>query len=166
MICSLVSGDVVSGIFLCSKLETRFTKNDTQYHSLVLTDASGSIGAKCWDIELCRGISVGDAIRIFNGVVSEYGSDLQITIKRPVQVVPNPDLTQLCPSTKYSIESLWDTLQKVLDGVRNEWCKARLIIWMLNSKFLIMNVGKVTGHLTADIWKAMLQQEHLYNASR
>lgn len=135
MINDAVKG-TLKGEFLIRKLEEKLTKKGKPYWDLTLSDSSGTILAKIWNVNLCVRLQPLDVISC-SGEVSEYQGELQYTISEDsVTVLPDADKTEFCPRTPYSTEKMWGMLLDILQEVENPWCKSLLNSFVEDTDFV------------------------------
>ncbi|MBA2124228.1 hypothetical protein B9J78_04750 [bacterium Unc6] len=119
----LKEGEFVDGIYVVREKQVPTTKKGDLYLTLVLSDKTGCIEARKWDItrNLADTINVADYVRI-TGVVGSYRKQLQLNISNFIRTESkniNPSL--YIPTTDKDIEELWDKLISVIKQIKNPY---------------------------------------------
>lgn len=111
--------------FMVTGFSEKLTKSNKKYFDLVLTDNSGSVPAKVWNvIPNTPRLVVGDFVRVTYSA-EMYQNSLQISITSFNRLDPSTvNLDDFCPVTKYSIEKMWSLMINMLNGVQNLWLTA------------------------------------------
>jgi 3'-5' exoribonuclease len=176
-------GHSIKGFYLCREKHILYTRNDDPYLDLVLTDASGSIAGKMWEMvnEFDNRFENGDPVAV-KGKVSEFNKKLQIIITNINRASSSQygkygfSPEKLVPHVNESVTDLWKQLIKTSKSINSPL--KDLVINILNehkSKILIMPYsiyhhhplsGSFLKHLvtTTEIVKNILP--HYYNLNR
>lgn len=121
-IASWEAGDQVQGFALLAKKEVRQDRNGRSYLDMVLTDATGSMGAKVWpDAKAIDGEFEAHAFVAFKGLVKSYREQLQIAVEECREVTDEDrrygfDEAKLIPSTPEDVDDLWRRLTELFPG--------------------------------------------------
>ncbi len=128
------AGDQVQGFALLAKKEGRQDRNGNTYFDMVLTDASGSIGAKVWpDAKAIGGDFEAHGFVAFRGLVKSYREQLQIAVEECRTVADEDrrygfDETKLIPSTSEDVGDLWRRLTGIFPDAVEDPLLRRLTI--------------------------------------
>lgn len=125
MIRDFVVGNTINEKFLCSDFQEGKTKSNKPYYSLELTDRSGKISAKVWDVsKVLTIIATGDIVEV-SGTVEKYQESLQLNISS-ICVCSGEEPAEFLQRTSYDVEEMWECLMKLHSGVESFWCSALL----------------------------------------
>jgi len=118
-------GHPIQGFFVCKEKHLRYTRNGSLYLDLLLSDATGLIQAKMWDLvdEFKDRFDIGDPVAI-KGKVGEFNELLQLTVTQinlaSLQQYSkygfSPDL--LLKSVDEPLDELWNRLLKILKNIK------------------------------------------------
>jgi len=138
-ITSWQAGDQVQGFALLAKKEVRQDRNGNTYYDMVLTDASGSMGAKVWpDAKAIDGEFEAHGFVAFRGLVKSYRDQLQIAVEECRTVTEEDrrygfDQAKLIPSTSEDVGDLWRRLTGLYPGAVEDPTLRRLVIEALEA---------------------------------
>jgi len=116
-------GSRLSGIYPCKSKITATTKNGRTYYNLIVQDKTGTMDAKIWDVDsgAIEEFEAMDYIDVV-GEVSRYNGSLQLTIRRLRIPSENEyDRNDYQPSSRYSLDSMYENLMKYADMVENRY---------------------------------------------
>ena len=113
-------GRSVQGFYLCKEKHLRHTKNDDLYLDIVLSDPTGSIPGKMWELadNFQDRFESGDPVAV-KGQVSEFNDLLQLTVTQ-INLASNDQYSQygfspekLVKNIDEPIVDLWDRLMQI-----------------------------------------------------
>ena len=118
-------GRSIQGFFICKEKHIRYTRNGDLYLDLVLSDATGVIQSKMWDLatEFQDKFENGDPVAV-KAKVGEFNDTLQLTITQIKIASVNqygkygfsPDL--LIKAVDESIDELWKSLNQICNSIK------------------------------------------------
>jgi len=136
MISDLTEGAIIipdsKCYFLVKKSSVRVGKNNQKYIDADLFDGVTNANCKVWDVayDIEDIIKAGNVVKVLNGKVSSYQSNIQIVIN-DAELVPPDELEKNCsgilPESKLSSQELrekWDALLSELDENHKEFLTA------------------------------------------
>ncbi|MGC5326697.1 3'-5' exoribonuclease YhaM family protein [Brevibacillus sp. SYSU BS000544] len=108
---------------LVKSREIGVTSNQSEYMNLELGDSSGSIVAKLWDVteEHKQSIQVKSIVKI-DAQVQSYRGKKQLIISR-IRLTTQADevaMETLVPTSKFTVEELWDRLEVTIREMQSE----------------------------------------------
>ncbi len=115
----------IRGIFYCQYKSTGVTKAGKDYFNLNLTDKTGSISAKVWDVTSpgIREFDVKDFVEA-TGSVQIFNGGLQLVISNISVAEPGTyDPHDFMPTSKRDIEEMYTQLLAVTDKVTNPYLR-------------------------------------------
>lgn len=118
----LVDGEHIRGQFLVVNMNKGASNVGTQYLNIELRDATGSIGAKKWEIlpEDENVIVPGNVIEV-DGEVLKYKDNLQIKVLSVSSLDSNSiDITRFVKSAPIPLEDLKAKLKKYINEIQDE----------------------------------------------
>jgi 3'-5' exoribonuclease len=123
------SSEIFEDIFLLSNKEILQAKNNKKYLNVVLSDSTGQIEGKMWDIgennfnDLKEGTPV-----IITGKVDKFKDKLQIILSdiTPLENNSNEILNELIPKTPKNIEALYAEVLNFINSISNPYLKKLL----------------------------------------
>ena len=147
------SGRSIQGFFICKEKHLRYTRNGDLYLDLVLSDATGVIQSKMWDL-------VNDFQNRFNGgapvavkaKVGEFNDSLQLTITQ-INLASSeqygkygfsPDL--LIKSVDESLNELWKRFSKLYKSIKKPLRELVSIIIQDNAEKIRTMPASVNHH--------------------
>jgi len=119
------SGRSIQGFFICKEKHLRYTRNGDLYLDLVLSDATGVIQSKMWDLvnDFQNRFNGGDPVAV-KAKVGEFNDSLQLTITQ-INLASSeqygkygfsPDL--LIKSVDESLNELWKRFSKLYKSIK------------------------------------------------
>jgi 3'-5' exoribonuclease len=119
------SGRSIQGFFICKEKHLRYTRNGDLYLDLVLSDATGVIQSKMWDLvnDFQDRFNGGDPVAV-KAKVGEFNDSLQLTITQ-INLASSeqygkygfsPDL--LIKSVDESLNELWKRFSKLYKSIK------------------------------------------------
>lgn len=136
MINEWCEGQVVSGKFLVVKCERKVSRAGKDYYDLVISDKSGKISAKIWNVALAYGLEVGQVIDIEFASVDSYNGELQISINSQVTVDEGADPSEFCRVSKFSEESMLSSLKQSLSRINDAQLKCVVDSFLTDAEFM------------------------------
>ena len=120
----LREGDVINDFYVVQQCDKRESKQGKAFLAVVLTDATGSVGATCWDDaeRLAKVFVPGRVVKV-TGKVGSYEGTHQIKISDGRAARPEDDVREndMRPSTPYDIEEMWSELEGYRKSVRDPY---------------------------------------------
>lgn len=144
-------GQRIEGFYLIRELNLRTSSNNNKYFDLILTDASGHINAKIWNIQDGQEklYSPGDIAKI-RGDVTLWMDQLQLKIikHRPSQERDEIDYKQIVSSAPYDGEDMWQELYERAQIIENSSLKAMALgaLKLHKEKMLYYPAAKSNHH--------------------
>ncbi len=123
----LTDGEIVSDVYLCKNKIVGKTKSGKTYYSLLLTDATGSIDGKIW--ELNNGIAHFENLNYVkvDGQVTVFNNSLQLNIKKiRIAEAGEYDINNYMPATKKNVEEMVRCLLELIDSLERPYYKTLL----------------------------------------
>ncbi len=119
------SGRSIQGFFICKEKHLRYTRNGDLYLDLVLSDATGVIQSKMWDLvnDFQDRFNGGDPVAV-KAKVGEFNDSLQLTITQ-INLASSeqygkygfsPDI--LIKSVDESLDELWKRFSKLYKSIK------------------------------------------------
>ena len=117
---------VVTGFFVVTTKQVRSRKDGAPYFALTLSDGTGQIECRMWEIAEAQEFAAGDVVKM-RGQVSRYQDKLQLTLDkiRPAEAAEY-DLGDFVPRTSRDVEELWAELNGYVAGFTNPHLQALL----------------------------------------
>ncbi len=118
-----VGDDLLNEPFMLQEVAQRTTKDGRPYLLCTLRDKTGQAGAVFWNVPtyIEEWARVGTAALVTGRVVS-YKDALQVNIT-DMNPVPDPDLTELLPSSQRPQQEMLAELQSFIAGLQEPWQK-------------------------------------------
>ncbi len=122
MISDLVEGDIIIPDSLCyflvRKSSVRVGRNNQKYIDADLFDGTTNANCKVWDVrdDIEEVLKAGNVVKVLNGKVSSYQSNIQIVINDAEMVSSEElesDCTGLLPESKWSAQELKEKWEKI-----------------------------------------------------
>ena len=131
-ISELGKGDTAVIYCIVANMNIKTSTNNKQYGDYTLTDATGEINGKLWDItdeDACP--QAGELLKI-KGLVTEWQGSLQFRMDkfRPIEEGDGVDISEMVPSAPYTPEEMLDTIKLYLKKIENADIR-KLVIEML-----------------------------------
>ena len=147
------SGRSIQGFFICKEKHLRYTRNGDLYLDLVLSDATGVIQSKMWDLvnDFQDRFNGGDPVAV-KAKVGEFNDSLQLTITQ-INLASSeqygkygfsPDL--LIKSVDESLNELWKRFSKLYKSIKKPLCELVSIIIKDNAEKIRTMPASVNHH--------------------
>ena len=139
----LREGEMISEVYLCKNKVVGTSKNGKTYYSLQLSDATGGIDGKIW--ELNNGIGhfeSGNFVKL-DGQITSYNNALQINIKK-IRLAEEGEyvVEDYMPVTKKDIEEMYGDLLALIDSLERPYYKQLLKSFFVEDKALVKKFKK------------------------
>ena len=147
------SGRSIQGFFICKEKHLRYTRNGDLYLDLVLSDATGVIQSKMWDLvnDFQDRFNGGDPVAV-KAKVGEFNDSLQLTITQ-INLASSeqygkygfsPDL--LIKSVDESLNELWKRFSKLYKSIKKPLRELVSIIIQDNAEKIRTMPASVNHH--------------------
>lgn len=129
----LQTDDVGVGIYYCKDKQIKTSKVGKDYISLILSDSSGGIDTKIWDIQGCRDSFLrGDYVKVEYRV--SYLGKKQMTVSRIRKAAEDEyDISNYIKTSSKSLDELKIDLDFFLGKITNEYSK-ELVNFIIKDK--------------------------------
>lgn len=148
-ISELSKGDSAVVYCIVQKMNIKVSTNNKKYGDYALTDSTGEINAKLWDVSdegACP--QPGDLLKI-KGLVTEWQGSLQFRMDkfRPVEDSDGIDISQMVPSAPLTPEEMLETIKFYLKKIQNDDIR-KLTIEMLKefAEYLPLHPAALHNH--------------------
>jgi len=144
-------GDSIIGHYFCKEKLTLKSKAGKTYLSLTLSDRTGTLNAKVWELNSNIGdFEAGDYIKI-DGFVSTFNSELQLKIAKIRQSQPGEyHQSDYVPTTRLDVEEMYAEIENFIQSIQNTFIKALLINIFsdedISSRFKTSTAAKTLHH--------------------
>ncbi len=121
-ICDLKDGDRVFGQYMIKSMEVLTSNAGKSYLSLILQDASGTVGAKKWEVLAGdeKLFAAGEVVLI-EGAVLSYKGQLQVKVFSGDSVDPALiDYSRLLPEAPEKVEDMEKDVMNFLSSIKNK----------------------------------------------
>lgn len=148
----LRDGEMISSIYLCKNKRTLQTKAGKNYYSMQLSDKTGMIDGKVWDIN--NGIGHFDSmdyIQVDAQVISYQGA-LQLNIRRIRKADEGEyEPSDYMPYTKYNIDEMFNEMKVLIESVKEPHLLKLLKMFFVEDqdfakKFKLHSAAKTMHH--------------------
>jgi len=129
MVRELKPGEDIAEYFICARKSVRSARNGSTYLALKLTDASGGIEARMWDVDegVIQSFDKDDIVRVEGAVTSDdYGTQLKVTGIRRAGADDDYDLENLLPSSPRPLGEMEEELAVIRESITNPHLTALL----------------------------------------
>ena len=137
-------GMTIEEVFLLAESSLRETRTGSPYLKATLSDKTGRIEARCWDVpgDIVGHLKIGSGLRI-TGVVEEYpqGSgqrQVRIESLEPAEIL---DLEDFLPTTRRDLSEMRRELRRICEGIENPYL-SRLLDHIFSDEELATTFGK------------------------
>jgi 3'-5' exoribonuclease len=148
-IAELGKGDTAVIYCIVANMNIKTSTNNKQYGDYTLTDATGEINGKLWDVSdegECP--QAGELLKI-KGLVTEWQGSLQFRMDkfRPIEASDGVDVSEMVPSAPYTPEEMLDTIKFYLKKIENADIR-KLVIEMLKeyAEYLPLHPAALHNH--------------------
>jgi len=116
----------ITGFFAASWKQVRTNREGGRYFALTLSDRTGQIDGRMWEIEEAGDFDAGDVVKV-RGEVGRFNERLQIKVEKIRRAMPGEyELSDFVPQSARSIDTMWTELQGWVAGFRDPDLKALL----------------------------------------
>ncbi len=143
----LTDGERVIDFYLCRQRQSmKSQKTGKNYLSLTLSDKTGTINGKVWDISRdIQSFNEGDYIKI-DALVQTFNNDLQLNIKKIRRAQEGEyDEANYIPTTEKNVAQLYERLSQYIASVENPYIKKLLTNIFINNKTIADSFKKHTA---------------------
>jgi 3'-5' exoribonuclease len=136
----LTDGETLEDVFLVTDKQLRANRNGNLYLQVDLTDRTGTINARQWNVgeHVFRSFEVGDFLQV-RGKVQLFQGTLQIILAQVERVEPEKiglDLADFLPQTQQDIGKLLERLRSVLMKLTNPHLRALSECFLMDGDFV------------------------------
>jgi len=128
---------IFDGYFLLLSRQTRATRSNKPYLSLMLCDKTGQVEARVWepgDPRIAREVERGDVVKV-RGCVSRFDDRLQMKVDQlRCAMTGEVDKADLMPATIFDVASLWAELLSFVDSFTEPHLKLLLTTLLGDAK--------------------------------
>lgn len=104
---------VFDAYFLLLSRQTRSTRTNKPYYSLMLCDKTGQLEARVWepdDPRISKDVKRGDVVKV-RGCISRFDDRMQMKVEQLRRIQDGEaDRTDMLPATRYDVAELWAEL--------------------------------------------------------
>lgn len=143
----LTDGERVIDFYLCKVRQSmKSQKTGKNYLSIVLSDKTGTISGKVWDISReIQSFNEGDYIKI-DATVQTFNNDLQLNIKKIRKAHEGEyDEADYIPTTEKNVNELFAKLTEYIESVKNPYIKTLLKNIFIENKSIANSFKKHTA---------------------
>ncbi len=116
----------ITGFFAASLKQVRTGRDGGRYFALVLSDRTGQIDGRMWEIEESGEFQAGDVVKV-RGEVCRFNERLQIKVEKIRRATPDEyELGDFVPQSARSIDEMWIELETWVASFRDPHLKALL----------------------------------------
>jgi 3'-5' exoribonuclease len=120
---------IFDAYFLLLSKQTRSTKTNKAYLSLIFSDKSGQVEARVWepgDPRIAKEVERGDLVKV-RGCVSRFDDRIQMKVEQLRRATPDEvDRADLLPATSYNVDELWSDLTGFVESFTDPHLKSLL----------------------------------------
>jgi len=125
---------IFDAFFLLLSKQTRSTRTNKPYLSLILSDKTGQLEARVWEPEdsrIAKDVVRGDVVKV-RGCVSRFDDRMQMKVEQLRRVHEGEaDRADMMPATSYDVDTLWRELMGFVESFTDPNLK-RLLETMLS----------------------------------
>ena len=132
----LRDGERVVDFYLCRQRQSmKSQKTGKNYLSLTLSDKTGNISGKVWDISRdIQSFSEGDYIKI-DATVQTFNNELQLNIKKIRKALEGEyDEADYIPTTDKNVSQLYEKLTEYISSTENPYIRKLLTSIFIENK--------------------------------
>src|SRR5581483_1256681 len=101
----------ITGFFAAVSKQVRTNREGGRYFALTLSDRTGQIDGRMWEIDDAGQFAAGDVVKVL-GDVSKFNEKLQIRIKKIRRAAAGEfELEDFVPQSSRDIGEMWSELQ-------------------------------------------------------
>ena len=145
---TLVEGETIRNIYLCTGKRSAETRNGKPYDNLILQDKTGTLDGKVWDPN-SNGIADYDEmdfIEVFGDVIS-YNNNLQLNIRQIRKAYEDEYVAaDYMPTTEKSTDSMFEELIGYVKKIDNDYLRQAVEYYFVNDEAFIKTF---VGHSAA-----------------
>lgn len=128
----------INEVFLVSSRQVRPNRNGALYLQMRLSDRTGSLDARMWNVDegILQKVNAGDYIRV-EGVTQIYQGNLQLIVSRFERVAAEevtPD--EYLPLAPMQIDQALNRLAEILRSIQNPHLRALIEVFLLDQDFM------------------------------
>ncbi len=120
---------VFDAYFLLLSKQTRSTRTNKPYFSLMLCDRTGQLEARVWepdDPRVAKDVVRGDVVKV-RGCVSRFDDRTQMKVEQMRRALDGEsDRADMLPATTYNVDELWSTLMGFVESFTEPHLKSLL----------------------------------------
>jgi len=110
---------IFDAYFLLLSKQTRSTRTNKPYFSLILSDKTGQIEARVWepdDPRIAKDVARGDVVKV-RGCVSRFDDRMQMKVEQLRRAHEGEaDRADMLPATTYNVDDLWRELMGFVES--------------------------------------------------
>ncbi len=140
MLKDIQNNENIKDFYLLSKKEILVDKNGRNYLAVTISDKSGSINGKMWDIgdRIFSEIAEGDIVYI-EGKVDKFKDNLQIKIELIEKKEADEEIyNELIPSTSKNLETLITEILSLKNSLNSDFLKKLIDKIIFDENFLLL----------------------------
>lgn len=140
-------GERVIDFYLCRQRQSmKSQKTGKNYLSLTLSDKTGNINGKVWDISRdIQSFNEGDYIKI-DAAVQTFNNELQLNIKKIRKALEGEyDEADYIPTTEKDVSQLYEKLTGYINSTENQYIKKLLTSIFIDNKAIADSFKKHTA---------------------
>lgn len=120
----------ITGFFAVATRQVRTGRDGGRYFALTLSDRSGQIDGRMWEIDEAGEFKAGDVVKV-RGEVCRFNDRLQIKVEKIRRAASDEfELGDFVPQTERNIEEMWAELQGWVASLRDPHLKALLAAFL------------------------------------
>ena len=121
---------VFDAYFLLLSRQTRSTRTNKPYFSLILSDKTGQLEARAWepdDPRIGKDVVRGDVVKV-RGCISRFDDRVQMKVEQMRRAQDGEvDRADMMPATTYDVDELWRTLTSFVESFTEPHLKLLLL---------------------------------------
>lgn len=170
----LKENDNVKGTYLVRQKGIRFKKDQSPFLSFTLSDRTGEIEARIWEMveDYDPLFEEGDIIEI-DGVVVRFNNQLQVKVRSLNKIECSQDLGIFLEQSKHDPEEMLKELKRLMNSLDEPYLKRLVALFLSDrnfiSKFKMAPAGKsfhhayIGGLLEHTLWVCKLANQLIMN---
>jgi len=116
----------ITGFFAAVSRQVRTNREGGRYFALILSDRTGQVDGRMWEIDDAGEFSAGDVVKV-RGEVCRFNERLQIKVEKIRRANPGEyEFGDFVPQSQRDIGEMWAELQGWVDGFHDPDLKALL----------------------------------------